>query len=181
MQTTITPSVAPVTSAKLDNPAMRHGFFTRAGGVSTGLYTGLNTGLGSDDARDAVHENRRRIAAFLGLGPTAIAGCHQIHSPDVVTVTQGTDLQARPNADALVTAAPKIALSIQTADCGPVLFADQQAGIIGAAHAGWKGAVSGILENTIAAMQALGAKRKNIIAVLGPTISQANYEVGPEF
>lgn len=158
---------------------IRHGFFTRQGGVSNGIYRGLNVGLGSNDDHQAVIENRRRVARWFGLPEEKLATVHQIHSADVVTVDETYD-GARPQADALVTATPGIVLGVLAADCGPILFADADAGVIGAAHAGWKGAVSGILENTIDAMIALGAKRDGIVAALGPSISQANYEVGPE-
>lgn len=157
-----------------------HGFFTRHGGVSEGLYRGLNAGLGSDDRRDHVAENRRLIAATLGVAPDRLTGVHQIHSADAIVVDRPI-AGDRPKADAIVTAAPGLAVSVLTADCGPVLFADGQAGVVAAAHAGWKGALTGILESTIATMESLGASRDRIVATLGPTISQANYEVGPEF
>lgn len=173
----------PVRSPALDahEPAgIRHGFFTRAGGVSTGLFQGLNVGLGSGDERAAVLENRRRVARWLKVAPEGLVGVHQVHSPEVVAVEApfGVD---RPKADAMVTDRPGLALGVLTADCGPVLFADPQAGVIGAAHAGWKGALTGVLENTIAAMEKRGAKAGRIAAVLGPSITQENYEVGPEF
>ncbi len=157
----------------------RHGFFGRRGGVSDGLYQGLNCGFGSNDDAAAVTANRARVAGALDVPTTALSGVHQIHSADVVTLTQTTD--ARPKADAMVTTVPGIALSILTADCMPVLFADQTNGVIGAAHAGWKGALAGILENTIDAMCAIGAERAQIKAAIGPCISQRAYEVGPEF
>ena len=160
---------------------LRHAFFTRQGGVSKGIYAGLNTGLGSDDDRDHVLENRRRVAAFFGVGVETLAGCHQVHSPDVATIETAAQASERVKADALVSKLAGVPLAIQTADCGPILFADPQARVVGAAHAGWKGATGGIIENTVAAMEALGADRQSINAVLGPTISQANYEVGPEF
>lgn len=158
---------------------IRHGFFGRQGGVSEGIYRGLNVGLGSEDHSDAVAENRRRVANWFDLPVDRLATVHQIHSPDVVVV-DGSYGGDRPQADAMVTATPGIVLGVLTADCGPVLFADAQAGVVGAAHAGWKGAVSGVLENTIDAMIALGARREQIVAGLGPSISQENYEVGPE-
>lgn len=173
----------PVRSDLLDTLApkgIRHGFFTRAGGVSDGIYRGLNVGLGSNDSREAVVENRRRAAKWLGVPETHLTTVHQVHSPNVQIVTAPIPYDQRPEADALVTATPGIALGVLTADCGPILFADADAGVIGAAHAGWKGAVYGIIENTLAAMEKLGAKRANIHAVLGPAISAANYEVGPE-
>ncbi|MGO8249460.1 peptidoglycan editing factor PgeF [Rhizobium ruizarguesonis] len=176
-------SPAPIESALLNEAAgstIRHGYFTRAGGVSEGLYRGLNVGFGSSDERDKVLENRRRVAAWFGLPVERLATVHQVHSPDVVVV--GTDYDgARPDADAMVTRTPGIALGVLAADCGPILFADPDNRVIGAAHAGWKGALTGVLENTIAAMEALGADRARIVACLGPSISQASYEVGPEF
>ena len=157
----------------------RHGFFTRKGGASSGVYAGLNCGGGSGDQNDAVALNRARVAAAMEVAPEALVGVWQVHSPDVVVVDR--PLSDRPKADALVTATPGVALSVLTADCEPVLFADPEAGVIGAAHAGWKGALDGVLEATVEAMVGLGATRGNIAAVIGPTISQQNYEVGPEF
>ena len=177
MSETPRPIQAPALSAL---PGIAHGFFTREGGVSTGLYRGLNVGLGSADDREAVAENRRRVAAFFGQPVERLATVHQVHSADVVTVTPET-LGERPQADAMVTATPDIILGVLTADCGPLLFADDTAGVIGAAHAGWKGALTGVSEATIEAMIALGARRERITAVLGPSIMQENYEVGPEF
>lgn len=156
-----------------------HGFFTRKGGVSNGLYGDLNAGIGSDDTPENVNENKRRIAAALGGELPALVTVHQIHSPDVQVIDAPFE-RARPKADALVTTTPGLIMAVLTADCGPVLFADQKAGVVGAAHAGWRGAVAGVLENTVEAMERLGARRDGIAAVLGPTISQANYEVGPE-
>ena len=170
-----------ITSKILTIPGIRHAFFTREDGVSSGLYATLNGGQGSNDAPEAVVENRRRMASALCVPPGNFISCYQIHSPDVVTVTKPWLPDQRPRADGMVTRAKGIALAIGTADCGPVLFADQQEGVIGACHAGWKGAVSGILEETIGAMEALGSQRRNINVVLGPTISQKAYEVGPEF
>jgi YfiH family protein len=158
---------------------IRHGFFTRAGGVSTGLYAGLNCGFGSDDDPAHVAENRARAAARLGLGLEALVTVHQIHSADAVTVTATWPREAAPKADAMVTDRPGIMLGILTADCVPVLFVDAEAGVIGAAHAGWKGALYGVLDATVAAMTALGARR--IAAGIGPAIQQHSYEVGPEF
>ncbi len=157
----------------------RHGFFTRRGGASSGIFAGLNCGAGSTDQSDIVAINRARAAAALDLGPEALVSVHQVHSPDVVTVTG--PLTIRPRADAMVTRTPGLALAVLTADCQPVLFADPVAGVIGAAHAGWRGALHGVLEATIAAMVALGATPAGIRAVIGPTISQPAYEVGPEF
>lgn len=156
---------------------IEHGFFTRKGGASSGIFHGLNCGTGSSDLADIVRINRDRVAQAMGV--EALNGVHQIHSADVVTVTEPIT-GAKPKADALVTNIPGQALSILTADCQPVLFADPDAGVIGAAHAGWKGAVLGVLEATVDAMEALGAKRDAIRAVVGPSISQAAYEVGPE-
>lgn len=160
---------------------IRHGFFTRRGGVSEGVYASLNIGLGSDDVREMVLENRARVATTLGVAADRLASPYQIHSADVLTVERPfTDSDDR-RADALVTATPGLALGVATADCGPVLFADAKARVIGAAHAGWRGAFTGILNNTIAAMEVLGADRANITAVLGPSISAGAYETGPEF
>lgn len=160
---------------------VRHGFFTRKGGASSGLYAGLNCGPGSSDQTGAVDVNRTRVADAMGVAPTGLAGVHQVHSARVVTLTDPAEIEAarREKADALVTATPGIALSVLTADCQPVLFADPEAGVIGAAHAGWKGALDNILTATADAMRALGAR--NIRAVIGPCISQRNYEVAPEF
>lgn len=166
--------LAPITSPLLDG--LRHGFFTREGGASTGVFAGLNCGSGSSDQAEIVAMNRARVADAMGV--EALAGVHQIHSADAVVVD---DINARPRADALVTATPGVALTILTADCQPVLFADQKAGVIGAAHAGWKGALDGVLEATLDAMEALGASRGTIRAVIGPSISQRAYEVGQEF
>lgn len=158
-----------------------HAYFTRQDGASNGIYASRNIGLGSDDNREAVLENRARCAADLGVSADQLATPYQIHSSDVVTVTDVWPAGEGPKADGLVTNRPGIMLGIATADCGSVLFADDKARVIGAAHAGWRGATSGVLESTLDAMEKLGAKRQNIIAVLGPTIAQASYEVGPEF
>ena len=157
---------------------VRHGFFTRAGGASSGVFAGLNCGYGSSDQHEVVAINRARVAEAMDVTHDTLIGVHQIHSADVVTVTNAA--ADRPKADALVTDRPGIALSVLTADCQPVLFADPQAGVIGAAHAGWKGALSGVLEATVDAMEALGATRSAISAVIGPCISQRAYEVGPD-
>ena len=159
--------------------AMQHGFFTRRGGTSSGIFKGLNCGAGSSDQSEAVIINRGRVADAMQVPHDHLMGVHQIHSADVVTV--GSATQDRPKADALVTATKGIALSVLSADCQPVLFADTQAGVIGAAHAGWKGALDGVLSQTVEAMIALGAKRENICAAIGPCISQRAYEVGPDF
>jgi YfiH family protein len=168
---------APVLSSQSN---IRHAFFTREGGVSEGIYASLNGGVGSSDDTSRVQENRRRMAEALSVAPDALISIYQIHSPDAVIV-KGPWTTERPKADAMVTSVPGLALGITTADCGPVLFADAQAGVIGAAHAGWRGAVTGVLESTLAAMERLRAKRESIVAVLGPTISQKAYEVGPDF
>lgn len=160
---------------------VRHGFFTRQGGVSTGLYASLNIGLGSADDRAAVLENRARVAAALGVAREAFVMPYQIHSPDVAVVREPWVAGDAPRVDALVTDRPGIAIGVSAADCGPVLFADAEARVVGAAHAGWKGAFTGVLEATVAAMEGIGARRGRIVAVLGPTISAAAYEVGPEF
>ena len=179
---TVSPTIglSPITSADLDLPGIRHAFFTRPGGVSDGIYKGLNVGIGSNDERTNVVENRRRAAEHLGTPEHMLVNPYQVHSPDVVTVT-GPFEGERPKADAIVTATPGVAIAVVTADCGPILFADPKARVIGAAHAGWKGAIGGVLESTIVAMEKLGATRADIKAVLGPSISQQNYEVGPEF
>jgi len=162
-------------------PNLRHAFFTRQGGVSEGIYAGLNGGLGSSDDPMRVAENRRRMAEDLGVSPESLVSLHQVHSAKAVVVEQPWPREARPQADGMATRVPGLALGISTADCGPVLFADPHAGVVGAAHAGWRGALTGVLESTIDAMESLGARRQSIIAVLGPTISQAAYEVGAEF
>jgi polyphenol oxidase len=158
----------------------RHGFFTRRGGASSGIFAGLNCGPGSSDLAECVAINRARAAEAMGTAPDALVTLHQVHSADVVTLTAPPPGE-RARADALVTATPGVVLGILTADCQPVLFADPDAAVIGAAHAGWKGALSGVLEATVDAMEALGARRNRIRAVIGPTISQRAYEVGPEF
>ncbi len=162
-----------------DALAPRHGFFTRKGGASSGIFAGLNCGTGSSDQAEIVAINRARVADAIGLGVESLVSVHQVHSPDVVTVT--APLADRPRADAMVTATPGLALAVLTADCQPVLFADAKAGVIGAAHAGWKGARDGVMEATLDAMEALGAQRGQVTAVIGPCISQTAYEVGQEF
>jgi YfiH family protein len=159
---------------------IRHAFFTREGGVSTGIYASLNGGVGSRDDQADVAENRARMAAHLGVERDKLVSVYQVHSPDVAVVT-GPWPEERPKADAMVTVAHGVALGVSSADCGPILFADSEAGVIGAAHSGWKGAFSGVVGATVTAMEKLGARRERIIAVLGPTISAAAYEVGPEF
>jgi YfiH family protein len=162
------------------SPTIRHAFFTRAGGVSDGIYASLNGGIGSNDAPEHVRENRARMADALGVGPERLLSLYQIHSPSIVVADKAWTGDARPRADGMVTKVPGLALGISTADCGPVLFADADARVIGAAHAGWRGALTGVLEATIAAMEALGAQRGRIVAALGPMISQPNYEVGSD-
>lgn len=157
-----------------------HGFMGRAGGVSTGLYAGLNVGLGSDDERAAILANRD-IARDAVLPGSTLVTVRQVHSPDVVTVTGPIAEEARPPADALVTREPGLLLGILTADCVPVLFADAAAGVVGAAHAGWKGALGGVTDATVAAMEALGADRTRIACAIGPCIARASYEVGEDF
>ena len=166
--------------ALADLPGIRHGFFTREGGVSGGIFAFLNGGLGSSDRRENVLENRSRMAEQLGVTPDRLLSLHQIHSAEIVEVEQPWAGE-RPRADAMVTRVPGLALGIATADCGPVLFADPVAKIVGAAHAGWKGALSGIVEATLAAMERLGAQRERTTIALGPTIGPGAYEVGPEF
>lgn len=166
----------------LTSPALaplRHGFFTRAGGASSGVFAGLNCGQGSSDQSEIVTINRTRVAQAMGVPLDHLVGVHQVHSATAITVSK--PLAEKPKADALVTATPGLALSVLSADCQPVLFADPAAGVIGAAHAGWRGALDGVLHTTVDAMVALGATRDNITGVIGPCISQRAYEVGPEF
>lgn len=163
----------------LGRPGISHGFFTREGGVSKGLYASLNGGIGSKDDPQAVAENRRRMAMRLQIDPARLLVPFQTHSPDAVIVTE--PFAGRPFCDALVTATPGIGLGVTGADCGMILFADWEARVIGAAHAGWKGALSGVLEATLDAMVRLGARRVSITAALGPTIAQKSYEVSKEF
>ncbi|WP_420102670.1 peptidoglycan editing factor PgeF [Bosea sp. (in: a-proteobacteria)] len=159
---------------------IRHAFFTREGGVSDGIYASLNGGLGSSDDKAAIAENRARMARHLAVEPSHLVSLWQVHSPDVAVVT-GPWQGERPKADAMVTVSRDVALGISTADCGPILFADAEARVIGAAHSGWKGAFSGVVGATVTEMEKLGARRERILAVLGPTISAKAYEVGPEF
>jgi polyphenol oxidase len=157
-----------------------HGFFNRHGGVSDGPYATLNGGLGSRDRASSVAENRARMAQALGVKPHALLTAYQTHSPDVVIVDNPWPADARPHADAIVTRTPRLAVGVTTADCGPILFADPVARVIGAAHAGWRGALAGIVDATVTAMKSLGAQPERICAALGPTIRQQNYEVGPD-
>jgi YfiH family protein len=162
-------------------PGVRHGFFTREGGVSDGIYASLNAGLGSHDDASRVTENRRRMAEALGADPDNFLTVYQIHSPDVAIATEPWNAETRPRADAMVTAIPGLAIGVTAADCGPILFADPEARVIGAAHAGWKGALGGVTDSTIAAMTKLGAQANRIIAAIGPLIRRDSYEVGDEF
>lgn len=157
-----------------------HGFLTRRGGVSSGIAAGLNVGLGSGDDGAAVAENGRRAAQAVLPGARLVT-VYQVHSPDAVIVDEPWEEDARPRADALVTRRRGLVLGIVTADCAPVLLADREAGVVGAAHAGWKGAYGGVIESTVAAMAALGARRDRIMAAIGPCIAQASYEVGRDF
>jgi polyphenol oxidase len=166
-------------AANLAAPSIDHGFFGRPGGVSQGVYAGLNCGPGSGDSVDAVIENRRR--AMAALGDAALVTCYQVHSATAVTVTAPWPIGQAPHADAMATNVPGLALGILTADCAPVLLADADAGVIGAAHAGWKGALAGVTDSVIAAMEALGARRKRITAAVGPCIAQVSYEVDSAF
>ena len=158
----------------------RHGFFTRKGGASSGVFEGLNCGAGSSDQMDVVAINRARVAEALDAAPEALIGLAQVHSATAVRA-ESVGAGAPPRADALVTATPGLVLTVLTADCAPVLLADEEARVVGAAHAGWKGALGGVVEAVLAEMEALGARRERIAAVIGPTISQRAYEVGPEF
>lgn len=160
---------------------VRHGFFTRRGGVSEGIFTTLNCGLASGDDRAKVMENLGRAGRRLGIEAPSLLTAYQIHSADVVTVERPWAPTGRPRADGMVTREPGIALGVLAADCGPVLFADAEARVIGAAHAGWRGALGGVLQATVDRMESLGARRGGIVAALGPCIGQASYEVGPEF
>jgi YfiH family protein len=165
-----------------DLDGVQHRFFTRQGGVSEGLYASLNCGYGSGDQPDNVRENRRRAAAAFALGETDLLTVHQIHSTDVLAVgAERWTSPGAPKADALVTDRPGVVLGVLAADCAPVLFADAEAQVIGAAHAGWKGALGGVVDTTIAAMEKLGARRERVRAAIGPCIGAASYEVGPEF
>jgi YfiH family protein len=171
----------PLTSPALDAAGIRHAFFTREGGVSEGIYASLNGGIGSNDNPAHVALNRALMAAQLGVDASQLVTLHQVHSAialDVVTPWPATE---RPRADAMVTIKPGIALGVGAADCGPILFADPSVSVVGAAHSGWKGAIGGVLEATVEAMERHGARRDRMIVALGPMLSQANYEVGPEF
>jgi polyphenol oxidase len=162
-------------------PGLRHAFFSRDGGVSDGIYAGLNGGIGSNDDPAKVAENRRRMAEQMGVTTDHFLTLFQVHSPDAVVVSAPWDTASRPRADAIVTRAEGLAIGITAADCGPILFVDPGARVIGAAHAGWKGALTGIIESTVGAMEGLGAERAGIVAAIGPLIRQRSYEVGNEF
>ena len=175
-------SLAVASAPPLDGlPRIRYGFFGSRGGVSSGIYASLNGGQGSGDEPGAVGENRRRVAGELGVAETALVSAFQCHSDRAIAVTKPWTRETRPRCDAMVTDRPGIGLGVLAADCGPVLFADAEARVVGAAHAGWKGALAGVLPNAVAAMEKLGADRSRIVAALGPCIRQASYEVGPEF
>ncbi len=162
-------------------PAIRHGFFTRQGGVSRGLYASLNCGQGSADDRVAVTENRARVARHLESAAGDVQTLHQVHSPTALVVERLTPREELPKADALVTATRGLAVGVLTADCAPLLLADGEAGVVGAAHAGWRGALAGVVDAAIDAMARLGARRERIRAAIGPSIGPKTYEVGPEF
>jgi len=172
-------SVNPVTSPLLSG--VRHGFFTRLGGVSSGVFSALNCGYGSPEDHEIIRQNRALIAAHIGVAEDQLFSVTQTHSRDVITINTPEDFVKGSKADAMVSCKPDVALGVLTADCAPVLFHDEKAGVVGAAHAGWRGAIGGVLEATIAEMCVLGANRQEIVAVVGPCISQRNYEVGPEF
>ena len=171
-------NIRPIRVAALDG--LPHGFLGRAGGVSAGIHAGLNVGLGSDDDREAILENRRRAVDAVATGYELVT-LHQVHSPDTVAVIESFADDARPRADALVTDRPGLLLGILTADCVPVLLADARAGVIGAAHAGWKGAISGVTDSVLAEMERLGAGRAGVVAAIGPCIARASYEVDEGF
>lgn len=164
----------------LELPGLRHGFFTRQGGVSGGLYASLNVGVGSKDDPDAVTENRRRVAVAFGADIDDLACCYQIHS-SIARVAEGPWRGDRPEGDAVVSARPGVVCGVLTADCAPVLLADAEAGVVGAVHAGWKGALGGVIHSAVAAMQALGARPDRTVAVVGPCIGPDSYEVGADF
>ncbi|HYM73387.1 MAG TPA: peptidoglycan editing factor PgeF [Stellaceae bacterium] len=170
-----------ITLGVLDDTAIRHAFFTRRGGVSEGVFGSLNCGFGSADDPEKVGRNRAIAADRLGLGGDRLVTCYQVHGASVVTVETPWRREDSPHADGMVTTRPGIALGVLAADCAPVLFADAAAGVIGAAHGGWRGALTGVMEATVARMTALGADPARIRAGIGPCIAQASYEVGPEF
>jgi YfiH family protein len=169
-----------IEAASLALTGIRHAFFTRSGGVSDGVYASLNGGIGSRDAAGKVAENRARMASALGVEPQRLLTAYQVHSPNVVVAEAAWTSESRPRADAIVTRMQALAIGVTTADCGPILLADPQARVIGAAHAGWRGALTGVVEATVEAMERLGAKRSQIRAAIGPMIRQSNYEVGAD-
>lgn len=176
----MTETPIPITHPMLERAGVRHGFFTREGGTSTGLYEGLNTGIGSKDDPVAVAENRRRVATVMGGTAHDIAACYQIHSA-VVRVAEGPWRGDRPEGDAVVTATSGVICAVLSADCAPILLADAEAGVVAAVHAGWMGALGGVVHSAVAAMEALGAVPQRTVAVVGPCIAQASYEVGADF
>ena len=173
-------SVPRIQAPPLTLPGIRHGFFTREGGVSTGIYESLNGGIGSRDDRALVLENRARACATLGIAADRLATPYQVHGTDAVAATDVWAPGEGPKADAVVTTVPGLALGVSHADCGPILLADAESGVVAAAHSGWRGALAGVAESVVARMVTECARRDHIVAVLGPTISQANYEVGAE-
>ncbi len=174
--------VSPIEAESLTRlPGIRHGFFTRAGGLSEGIYAGLNCGVGSRDVTERVLENRARVARHLGAAEPHVVTLYQVHSGDALAIDGPVPREALPKADAVVTRTKGLAIGVLTADCTPVLLADAEAGVIGAAHAGWRGAAGGVLEAAIAQMEGLGATRGRIVAAVGPTINQSAYEVGADF
>ncbi|MGF1562633.1 MAG: peptidoglycan editing factor PgeF [Geminicoccaceae bacterium] len=174
-------SLVPIVLDGLHAPGVGHGFFTRQGGVCDGPFASLHAGLSHADAMDGVRENRRRIAAHFDQPMAHLVSCRQVHGVDVVSVNDPWHLEDVPDADGLVTDRADIVLGVVTADCAPVLFVDAEAGVIGACHAGWRGALAGVAEATLDAMRAHGASLANLSAGIGPCIAQSSYEVGPEF
>jgi len=175
-------SATPFLTAEiLRLPGIAHAFFTRVGGVSQGVYATLNGGVGSRDAPEAVAENRFRMAEALGVSADQLAVPYQVHSPDAIVISEHWAPNARPRCDGVATATRGLALGVTGADCGMILFADPAARVVGAAHAGWRGALLGVVEATVAAMERLGARRGSVAGALGPCIARESYEVGPEF
>jgi polyphenol oxidase len=170
-----------IESEHFQHERLTHGFFTRGGGHSIGIFASLNCGLGSGDDIEVVTRNRDVVARQLGVETSHLMTAYQVHSADVIHVTEQFDVDHRPKVDGMVCNTKGLAIGVLTADCAPVLFADIEAGVIGAAHAGWKGALGGVCDSVVAAMEKLGADRKRVTAVIGPAIAQANYEVGPDF
>jgi hypothetical protein len=178
----VTPDKTKFCSAALQSQnGVLHGFFTRQGGVSTGIYGSLNCGLGSKDDPGSVAENRARVAEMLGTKPDLLLTLFQVHSAKAIVAKKPWEPNAAPEADAIVTNVPGLAIGVLTADCAPILFCDAEARVIGAAHAGWRGALSGIVESTLEAMIGLGAAPERIAATIGPAISQKAYEVGADY